>query len=48
MHRASLQSISDNNNMRLTIVLMLKLRIKANESNKKDNIRLTLVSMYCS
>ena len=48
MHRVGLQRISDNNNMRLTIVLMLKLRIKANESNKKDNIRLTLVSMYYS
>ena len=46
MHHAGLQRISDNNNMKLTIVLMLKLRIKANESNKKDNIRLTLVSMY--
>ena len=48
MHHAGLQRINDNNNMRLTIVLMLKLRIKANESNKKDNIRLTFVSMYYS
>ncbi len=48
MHRAGLQRINDNNNMRLTIVLMLKIGIKANESNKKDNIRLKLVSMYYS